>query len=230
MTKQRDFERIVRTRMAKTGESYTAARAHLVAEMSPTDTRESRTVRDAPIDPGMSDDAVHNKTGKTWAEWVVALDAHGARALSHAEIAKLVRAHWPEVGDWWTQAVTVGFERLAGLRAAGQLCTGAFAASKSKTFAVPMATLFAAFSDEEARDGWLGEATTVRTSHPGRSMRMVCGDGTTVDAWFTDKGPAKSSVSVQHGKLPDASRRDTEKLVWAERFAALTAQLTPPAP
>jgi len=214
MTKNADFKKLVRARMAKTGESYAAARAQLL---------------DAPSEPGldeyadlagMADDAVAKKTGKTWLQWVTALDAEGARTLDHTAIARLVGEQWPDIGAWWAQTVTVGYERIRGLRQKGELCSGAFAASKSKTFPVPVSELYAWFA-EGRRDRWMGVATAERTATPDRSMRLTWPDGTIVAAWFTDKGPAKSSVAIQHDKLASQERRQHEKLAWGERLASL---------
>ena len=65
--------------------------------------------------PGMSDAAVKAKTGKTWAEWIAALDKAGAKAMSHKEITKLLSSRH-KLADWWSQMVTVGYERAKGLR------------------------------------------------------------------------------------------------------------------
>lgn len=215
VTANKDFKRLVRARMEKTGESYAAARAQLVAAPPPD-------VDEYPDLAGMRDDAVQERTGLTWAGWVDALDPLGARDLDHTAIAALVRERWPDIGAWWAQTVTVGYERIRGLRQKGQLCTGDFAASKSRTYPVPVDVLYAAFVDDDVREGWIGVGTAVRTATPSRSMRLTWPDGTIVAFWFTDKG-AKASVSVQHDKLDSAERRDLEKQAWGERLTALAA-------
>lgn len=217
MTTNRDFKRLVRARMAKTGESYTAARRHLA---TPDNTPSADEYADL---AGVSDDTVRAKTGLAWTEWVAALDTHGAVALDHTAIAAAVTAGWPEIGGWWSQTVTVGYERIRGLRQKGQLCTGSFAASKSRTFIVPVAELFAAF-EEGTRERWMGASPVGRTARANRSVRLTWPDGTVVSAWFTDKG-AKSSVAIQHDKLASAAHREAEKAAWADRLTALASQL-----
>jgi hypothetical protein len=213
MTKNHDFKQLVRARMAKTGESYTAARLQLAKpDQSPTPDEYADL-------GGMSNEVVAEKTGRTWAEWVDVLDGAKAYEWSHAAIAKHLHADFSHVGPWWTQTVTVGYERIKGLRVKGQLCTGDFAASKSKTFPVPVDVLFAAFHDD-VRAAWMGAPTVLRTATTDRSMRLTWPDGTVVAAWFTAKGP-KSSVAIQHDKLESPERREAEKLAWAERFATL---------
>jgi len=56
------------------------------------------------------------------------LDADNAAALPHREIAALVHEKHG-VGSWWTQMVTVGYERLKGLRDRGQQRSGAYEVS-----------------------------------------------------------------------------------------------------
>jgi hypothetical protein len=92
MPRDKDRKRIIRARMKKTGESYTAARAQIISKTQPTPTR---TV-DHAARAGMSNAAVAAKTGHSWPEWVRLLDADNAAALPHREIAALVH----EVGGW----------------------------------------------------------------------------------------------------------------------------------
>ena len=221
MTTHKDFKKRVRARMQKTGESYAAARAQLVAEPPPP------TVDEYADLAGMSDQAVRAKTGMDWLAWATALDGLGAKEMDHAAIAAAVGEHWPAIGAWWAQTVTVGYERIRGLRALGQVSGGDFAASKSKTYKVSMVTLWAAFHDEAVRERWMGAATVVRTATEGRSMRLTWPDGTVVALWFTDKGPSKAAVAVQHTKLESAARREAEKEAWGERLRALAAEVGP---
>jgi hypothetical protein len=59
---------------------------------------------------GIGDEAVRAKTGKTWGQWIATLDKAGARTMEHAEIASLLHEKFGVPG-WWTQMVTVGYER-----------------------------------------------------------------------------------------------------------------------
>src|SRR5438445_11667536 len=104
MPKQKDLKRIVRTRMQKTGESYTAARLQIVKK------KEADYAELA----GMSEAAIKKATGRPWAEWVKLLDAAGASSKPHRDIARHVSSLG--VPDWWSQTLTVGYERIRGLR------------------------------------------------------------------------------------------------------------------
>jgi hypothetical protein len=124
--------------------------------------------------------------------------------------------------------VTVGYERIKGLRAIGQRRSGAFEAGKSKVFAAPVAKLYRACRDSRTRRRWLGDVElTVRTAVPEKSMRVTWPDGTSVELYFVSKGASKSQLAVQHGKLPDRASVDRVKTYWAERLGALAAILTP---
>lgn len=217
MPKQKDLKRLIRARMEKTGESYTTARLHVLAKKSVTPPVE----RFAEL-AGMSDQAVAAKTGRTWREWVETLDAEDAIAMEHREIARLVHEKL-DIPGWWAQTVTVGYERIRGLREVGQRrTTGKYEANKSRTFPVPVARLFEAWSDDGIRARWLpGVELTVRTATENKSMRISWPDGTSVHAYFTDKGPEKSSVAVQHVELATKEALGEHKEYWAERLSDL---------
>ena len=96
MPRDKDRKRIIRERMKKTGESYTAARAHVLSKQSAD--RPAAPVRDLGALAGMTDAAVAAKTGRTWRQWVDALDADGAASMTHRDIAALVHGTH-HVGD-----------------------------------------------------------------------------------------------------------------------------------
>jgi hypothetical protein len=221
MPKDKDLKRLVRARMAKTGESYTAARAHITGSQNAVKAPKASW----PELAGQRDQVMKEKTGRTWAEWVDALDAVGATEMSHTEIAKHVHEELGVPG-WWAQTVTVGYERIRGLRATHQRRDGEFEASKSKTFPVPLSALYRACADERLRDRWLeGVALTVRASTKDKSMRLTWPDATSVELYFTDKGPQKSAVAVMHRKLASADAVAKAKAFWAERLSALAEAL-----
>jgi uncharacterized protein YndB with AHSA1/START domain len=210
MPTQKDLKRLVRSRMKKTGEAYTAARLQLL--------RNKPTPDYAKV-AGMSDASVSKKTGRTWAEWVRVLDAARAAEKPHGQIA----AHVASLGtpDWWSQMVTVGYERIRGLREKGQRRGGAYETSKSRTFNVPVKTLFNAFANARTRRLWLPVKITVRTATPYRTMRIALEDDTRAQFGFMSKGQAKSVVAVRHEKLPDKAAADAMKAAWGEHFDRL---------
>ena len=233
MPTNKDLKRLVRARMRKTGEAYTAARAQIIRKPKSTTVSSATTGTAARVTStlatpreyaelaGMSDSKIKEKTGCTWERWVRALDYHGAQTMSHREIAELVRKKY-KTPSWWTQTVTVGYERIKGLRARGQRRDGTYEASKSRTFNVPAKKLFDAWADEGIRRRWLnGEQVRVRTATAPRSMRLDWTDGSIIAIGFAAKGRDKSSVAVQHTKLPDRATADRLRKYWADRLDAL---------
>jgi hypothetical protein len=223
MPRDKDRKRIIRSRMKKTGESYTAARAHVISRGQ--DKKATARRGDHAALAGMSDDTIRARTGRTWQEWERVLDAEGAASLAHRDIALLVHERHG-VGDWWTQTVTVGYERIKGLRERGQRRGGAYEASKSKTFSVPVKKLFEAWANDATRRRWLEEAgAKVRSATAPKSMRLQWPDGTVVTVWFTAKTEGKSAVAVAHTKLRDQPATVKAKTYWAERLDALASVL-----
>lgn len=223
MPRDKDLKRIIRERMKKTGESYTAARAHVLSKK--TTDRPAAPVRDLAALAGMKNDAVAAKTGRTWRQWVDTLDADGAAAMTHRDIATMLHTKH-HVGDWWAQTVTVGYERIKGLRERGQRRNGTYESTKSRTFNVPVAALFDAWADALARRRWLeGVEPVVRTATKPKSMRLRWPDGTLVVVGFTAKGRGKSAVALAHMQLRDRAASDKAKAYWAERLDALGSHL-----
>ena len=224
MPKQKDLKRLTRARMKKTGESYTSARVHLIAKKRRDDDLEPQRLAEI---AGMSNEAVTKRTGADWAEWVRRLDAADAMKMPHREIARHVADNY-EVSDWWAQMVTVSYERVRGLRDVGQRrSTGTYDANKSKTFPVPIAELYRAFSLKRTRQRWLPEVElNIRRANRDKSMRITWDDGTSVSVYFWPKSDAKSQVQIQHGKLASKEEVERRKAFWGERLAALAELLT----
>ena len=224
MPRSKDLKRVIRARMKKTGEAYTSARAHIIRK-KPTPLPPRTRPADYAALAGMRDEAIAAKTGRTWREWVAALDREGAAGLPHRDIALLVSRKYG-VGSWWTQTVTVGYERIKGLRERGQRRSGHYEVSRSRTFSVPVTVLFEAWAADAARRTWLGDVgATVRTATAPKSIRLRWPDGTIVIAGFTAKGEAKSTVAVAHTKLPDRAALDRAKQAWTDRLDALASML-----
>jgi hypothetical protein len=173
----------------------------------------------------VSDEAVQAKTGKSWPEWLAVLDAAGAERMSHKEIVAVLREEH-DIGAWWQQTVAVTYERARGLRAKHEQTDG-YQVSVSKTVAVPLSELFAAWNAAERRAEWLADdALDVHRATEGKSVRAKWReDGSKVDVYFAAKGTEKSQVSVSHGRLASAEDADRIKALWAERLERLKTYL-----
>jgi uncharacterized protein YndB with AHSA1/START domain len=219
MTTQKSFKRLVRARMEKTGESYTAARAQLLSANGG--------------DPGKggvqltaSDEVIQRRTGRGWEEWFDMLDDWGAVRRPHKEIATWLREQ-QGVPGWDAQSITVSYERARGLREVGQHDDG-FAITASKTVNVPVDVLYDAFVDESQRARWLsdGEPMSERTATKPRGARYDWGDGRTrVIVGFESKGEGKSLVALSHERLTDSEEAEHMKAFWRGRLPALKEML-----
>jgi uncharacterized protein YndB with AHSA1/START domain len=212
MTRDKAQKRATRARMAKTGERYTAARRYVV---KPTE----ELPAEALIRP---DEAVRQNTGKGWREWLSILDAWGARERTHRDIARhLQEKHG--VPGWWAQTVTVGYERARGMRAKHQTLGGSFQVSVSRTFPIGVNKLFSAFTEPSQRNKWLERGMLkVRTRQRNKSARFDFRDGgSRVVAFFDPKDRRKTTVTVQHEKLPDAASVEKMRALWKDRLSEL---------
>jgi hypothetical protein len=209
VTTQKSFKRLVRARMEKTGESYTAARAMLLDAREP-DAGEPVLIT--------TDAAIRERTGRGWEEWFDLLDGWGAADKPHKEIARWVSGQLSiEPLGWNAQAITTSYERARGGREIGERADGSFTATVSKTVAVPVEQLYDAFADEALRE---------RTATRPRSARYDFGDdGSRVLASFLAKAENKSTVAIEHTRLRDAAHADRMKTYWREHLDALKAQL-----
>jgi hypothetical protein len=217
MTRQKSFKRLVRARMDKTGEAYTAARAALLRAEEPKATT-------GPV-LSMSDEAIQRRTGRGWEQWFDLLDEWGAADRPHPEIARWVSEEHG-IDGWGAQSVTVSYERARRLRAVGEHADG-FSISATKTVAVPVERLFEAVVDESRRKRWLPDGELrERTVLKPKSARFDWGDGPSrVNVFFTAKGEAKSTATIEHARLADSGQAERMKAFWRDRVVALKNQL-----
>lgn len=219
MTKQESFKKRVRARMTKTGERYNAARRALLAEAK---NRPAHWVSE----PEMSDDAVRSATGHGWDDWVKILDAWGGRTAGHPAIAAHVHEELG-VDAWWSQGVTVGYERITGLRLPHQMSDGTFTANVTRTIHGSATTLRTMLDDDASRSDLFGDTHSEARSRPGvKAPRFAIGPGVATIS-VTAKKPSKGStdermvVSVQHQLLPTFDDVEEWKFFWAEWISAL---------
>jgi uncharacterized protein YndB with AHSA1/START domain len=215
MTTQKSFKRLVRSRMEKTGESYTAARAVL---LDPPEKGPDRSLL------ATSDETIRERTGRGWEEWFDLLDEAGAADKTHRENARwLAEFQGLDPLAWNVQAVVGSYEKVRGLRVPGERADGTFSVSVSKTVAAPVERLYDAWVDAGVRSRWLPDAQlSERTATRPKSARFDWADGATrVHVTFTAKGDGKAHLALSHERLADADEADRTKAYWRERVSAL---------
>lgn len=224
MTQQKTFKRKVRARMEKTGESYTAARRQLLA----ADGGEVSVAADVAADfrPPMSDEAIRRGSGRAWDAWFAILDTWGARRRSHKEIARwLTDEH--QVGGWWAQAVTVGYEQARGLRRKHERPGQGFEISATKTIAAPVERLYRAVTDAKERRRWLADDRLSERTKTAPKVARYDWDGgpSRVVAHFDAKDDGRSRIAIVHERLPDPETAEAMKAFWRLQVAALKEML-----
>ena len=179
--------------------------------------------------PEASPEAVVKATGKTPEEWNSILDAAGARDLTHKEIAAMLREEHG-VSPWWSQHVTVDYERARGMRERYQTTRG-YQVSVSKTLPTPLSELYVAFADLSRRGQWLPEAPiTVRKDTPEKTTRATWTDGdgteTSLDVSYYASGDSKSRITVMQSKLVSTEDVEARRAYWKAALERLAEYLT----
>ena len=144
--------------------------------------------------------------------------------LAHPEIVKLVSSEG--TGGWWSQMVAVGYERLAGKRALGQRCDGAFAASASRTVSgnkdEALTKWLAVVDGMSEFDGVLAESEPRQSrSEKWRYWRIDLEDGSKVTVAISDKAGGKAVVTVEHERLAGKDAAERAKTYWKSQLAAM---------
>ena len=219
MTERKSFKRLVRARMAKTGESYTAARVTLLRAEEPKGSTD--------LQLATSDERIRQRTGRGWEEWFAMLDESGGPERSHREMARwLAEQQGAHPLAWNVQAIVSSYELTRGLRVVGQKADG-FAITASKTVSVPVGRLYDAVVKDPIRERWLPDGElSERTATRPKSARFDWGAAQTrVNVTFLAKGEAKSTIALEHRRLADAEEAQRMKAYWRQRLQALKGAL-----
>lgn len=201
MTRQESFKRRVRTRMARTGERYGAARRALIDQArTAVGAMQDPPTRPRQAQPETSDASVRAATGLGWDEWCALIESWEGRDGGHTAVAAHLRdAHG--VDSWWSQAITVGWERITGRRAAHQRPDGTFTAGRSRTLSIDPDDLRRRLLDDRCRNEMFGQVPTELRSGPSaRTLRLGIGD-TVALVSIEARGAGRARVSVAHEKL-----------------------------
>lgn len=172
---------------------------------------------------GISTTAVAMATGHGWSYWLKALDKAGAATLPHGEIAKLLSKTLGLKHPWWVQMVAVAYEQARGLRQPRERKNG-FAATVTRTVAVPINALYAAW-EEGRRGDWLPDGIEVRRATKNKSMKITWPDGSGIDVNFYDKGGNKAVVAIEQTQLRDPTAVEAVKDLWGAALDRLKATL-----
>lgn len=220
MTRQETFKRRIRERMTKTGERYGAARRALLRPHADGDkTRRRQWV----AEPQHPDEVIAANTGHGWDDWVDLIDAGPGRQAGHTAIASWVRDD-NGVPGWWAQGVTVGYERITGLRLPGQMPNGSFTVSKSRVVRLDRDALRQLLLDD--RDSLFpGFETVLRSKESAKSLRFAFardGEALGTVMFSLDVAPTdRVRITVTHEKLESVDDGEQWKEFWGEWLATV---------
>ncbi len=246
MTRARALKQVIRDRAARTGERYTAARRHILAAAAPRHAaapaaRPAPPAPQAPARGSVSDAKSLEKTGHGLDHWFAVLDRFGAVDKGHTAAARHLYADH-KVPGWYSQGITVAYERARGVRMVNQRCDGGYEVSVSKVMTASTARVIEAFTDPRLRRRWVegvdpelvgaltsavaGKASKGFVLRPdGQARFRYKWDGTTVQFYLLPKPAGKVSLVVQHTGLPAASSVEVRRGHWKAALKAVAAGL-----
>jgi hypothetical protein len=200
--------------MENTGERYGAARRALIEKSEIQDEREWVS------EPEMAEDTLREATVRGWDEWCDIIDGWPGTAEGHTAIATFLREDH-DVEGWWAQTITVGYERISGMRLPYQQPDGTFSASKSRTLTADAALLRELLLvDADRVELFPGIETDLKSRPTAKTLRVGIGPGTAqIAIEALDDGRAK--VSIAHDKLPSPDSVDEWKAYWADWLEAI---------
>jgi hypothetical protein len=188
------------------------------------ETAQSGGARDDAKDAGPTARA----TGRGLPGWYAVLDERGARDLPHKDIARLLSDEFGLSG-WWSQSVTVEYEKHIGRRVTGQRQDGRYEGTATKTLSGDMDAVLDRWvahlpSDAAAVtfDGieLAGEPSVSRTEK-WRYWRASLADGSRVTVTISDKpggtgasGGPLSTLTVTSSKLASLEEAARWKTFW----------------
>jgi hypothetical protein len=174
--------------------------------------------------PSVSDAAVKARTGRDWPGWFGALDKAGAKALSHREIAHLLAARH-RVPQWWSQMITVEYERARGLRMRHQTGAG-FSVSVSRTLATRLPQLYAAAARPGERRKWFPRGGFELSSQTREKyFRGRWKHSARIEIGFYARKAGRSQIAVQVSRLADRAEVEPVRRAWKAALRRLEVLL-----
>lgn len=202
--------------MVKTGEKYAEARRILIAQAAlPTPTGWVSQ-------PEMNDESVHKHTSRSWDEWCAVIEAWPGHADGHQAIAKWLQSE-QGLNGWWSQAVTIGYERIRGLRVPGQMSDGTFGVNKSATLTNAPNDLRAMLLDDAARADLLPSLkTTLRSKPTSKAIRIGIGvDEGYINVSLGEASEGRTKVTIQHRALRFVGEVEHWRAFWTDWLSVL---------
>lgn len=176
-----------------------------------------------------SEASVRKSTGRGWDEWVTLINAEiGPKAAHNVIAAWLVENQG--LDGWWAQSVTVGYERITGLRLPGQMKDGTFTVSRTKTLRLDGSEFRELLNDDDARASLLPGLISMPRSKPttkAPSYSLTDAESGTdagIINFRLEAVPSGWRLVVTHEKLQTPQAAEAWKQYWADWLEDLAAQ------
>ena len=182
------------------------------------------------------DEVLLEKTGRSRAEWFAILDRFDCRTKGHTRAASLLMKRH-RVSPWWSQAITVDYERARGIRSLGEREDG-FALTVQRALAVPSTRAWEALVDAAEVTAWRttkqqqrfrlggrwrnadGSRGAFERSVAGRYLRFTWNDprrapGSLIEIELVVRGEDRSTVKLTHRRIRSAEEREDLRAHWS---------------
>ncbi len=241
MTQSNKLKKKIRARAQKTGESYAAAREHVLVDLDKKRTHRTQktvdTARQSPAKGAVSEKKCIEQTGHGFDHWFAVLDRFGAPQKGHRLSAKHLTVDH-NVSAWYAQSLTVMYERAKGLREVNQSCEGDFQFSLTRVVPTSVETSRRAVALAAGRRGWIEDVPPparpvvepalhglrFKAARGGLQARVKTDHGTVV-VEIMPKPNGRSQLGVHVNKLSSQKERQAQQAVWRAGIDALAAHL-----
>jgi uncharacterized protein YndB with AHSA1/START domain len=108
----------------------------------------------------ISNEAVAKGTGKTWSEWIIALDLAGAAQWDHKTLVEFLAGTY-HISQWWCQTIAIHYERMHRQRVVGQTSSAGFEIGIQRTISLAQSQLWDFITSDRGIAFWLGEVAAL---------------------------------------------------------------------
>jgi uncharacterized protein YndB with AHSA1/START domain len=187
------------------------------------------------------------KTGKGRSEWHAILDAFGCKEKGHKATADFLNKEHG-VSYWWSQQITIDYERAKGIREVGQRHHKGFAVNVTRTIEAPVEKAWSAWANPAELSTWFTteaqqdfreggsyqnadkDKGVFKKIVPNQRLEFTWDNekhspGSIVIVEFMSKGPNKTTVAITHDKLADSQATADMKIGWTWALTSLKSYL-----
>lgn len=168
----------------------------------------------------VGDQKMLDATGRAPDAWFALLDAEGATAWTHTQIAAWLRTTHGSP-PWWNQAITVRYEQARGMRAPGQKADGTFTATATRVVdGTPKEALDIASMVVGRELGAEPASVHPSSKTPNARWKLEGRESLLLTATPTPKAE-RTSVGLTHSGIADESALAAAKAALQELLSAI---------